>query len=502
MIRNLTNGHPTGAAALLAAAMLAGSLAAAPVSADVPHPRWGACPADVAEAAAPELRCTTVPVPVDYSAPDGPTIDLMVSRLTATNPDKRRGILLLNPGGPGGSGLTFGSDLVANGLPTAVSESYDLIGMDTRGIGHSAPVSCGFTTELNYTGNIPPYAVDDAAVTAQAAIAEDVARRCANDDLIPHLSTANMARDLDRIRAALGEDKAGFYGASYGSALGAAYTSMFPDRADRVVLDSNLADTHLDQDGIRRFGLGAEDTFPDLARRLAERDGEDHLGATPEQVRETYLALARRLDETPMPSLDGRAFRFITYFGLYSPRQYDWIGDIWRTVRDNDDAALQRELAEPTAETPEAVPPAQGPHPADNNWSVFIAVTCNDVAWPKGAEPYRRAVAEDRPKYPLFGAASANVLPCAFWPSAPAEPSVRVEDKGPRNVLLVQNRRDPVTPHRNAELLRAKFGDRARLVSVDQSGHGAYVNHDNACGRAATTAFLVDGTMPAADVSC
>ncbi|WP_280221037.1 alpha/beta hydrolase [Nocardia neocaledoniensis] len=501
MIRNLTNGYTPAAAALLTAAMITGSLGAAPVWARTPELAWGACPAEVAEAAPPRLQCTTVPVPVNYAAPAGPTIDLVVSRLAATDPDKRRGVLLLNPGGPGGSGLTFGASLVENGLPAAVSESYDLIGMDTRGIGHSAPVSCGFTTDLNYTGNIPPYAVDDAAVAAQAAIAEEVAGRCANGALTRHLSTANMARDLDLIRAALGEEKASFYGASYGSALGAAYASMFPDRADRIVLDSNIADTHLDQDGIRRFGLGAEDTFPDLARRLADRDSEDHLGATPEQVRETYFALAGRLDREPMPSLDGRAFRFITYFGLYSPRQYDWIGDIWRAVRDNDDAALQRELAEPTGEAT-ATPTAQGLHPADNGWSVFIAVTCNDVAWPRGVEPYRRAVAEDRTKYPLFGAASANVLPCAFWPTAPAEPPARIDGTGPRNVLLVQNRRDPVTPHRNAELLRAKFGDRARLVSVDQSGHGAYVNHDSACAKATTTAFLVDGTMPPADVSC
>ncbi|WP_051499911.1 alpha/beta hydrolase [Nocardia sp. BMG51109] len=489
-------------AVLAAAAIVAGALVAAPASAEenpAAQVQWGACPAEVA-AESPELQCATVPVPVDYSAPDGGTIDLMISKMPSTDPAGRRGVLLLNPGGPGGSGLTMATLLASRGLPESVRDSYDLIGMDTRGIGHSAAVSCGFTIDGKYTGNIPPYAVDDAAVTEQAKVAEDVADRCAANDKdgrMRTLSTANMARDLDRIRAALGEEKASFYGASYGSALGAAYASMFPERSDRIVLDSNLADTYLDQDGIRRFALGAEDTFPAFAAWLAERDGEYHLGSTPDAVREKYFELAEHLDKTPMPDLDGRAFRFITYFGLYSPEKYGSTADIWRSVRDNDAEGLRRALG-----VDGAAPPATGPHPVDNSWSVFISVTCNDVAWPKGVEPYRRAVAEDRGKYPLFGAAGANVMPCAFWHNEPAEPPVRVGNQGPNNVLLVQNRRDPVTPYRNAELLREKFGDRARLVSVDQSGHGAYVLHDNACSKATVTAFLVDGTMPADDLSC
>ncbi|RDI42004.1 alpha/beta hydrolase [Nocardia mexicana] len=486
---------------LLAMVALTGTLAA-PASADGDTGaglHWGACPEKVA-AESPELQCATVPVPVDYAVPDGPAIDLMVSKLASRNAAERRGVLLLNPGGPGGSGLNFGSFLAAHGLPPEVTDSYDLIGMDTRGIGYSAPVSCGFTPDMAYTGNIPPYAVDDAAVTEQAAVAEDVANRCAANDREGRLrgvSTANMARDLDRIRAALGEEKASYYGASYGSALGAAYASMFPERSDRIVLDSNLADTHLDQDGIRRFGLGAEDTFPDFATWAAERDGDYHLGRTPDAVRASYFELAERLDKAPMPELDGRAFRFMTYFGLYGPSKYAATADIWRSVRDGDAEGVRRAVTGDGS----APPPAE-PHTIDNSWSVFLAVTCNDVAWPRGVEPYRTAVAEDRAKYPLYGAAAANVMPCAFWPGAPAEPPVRVAAEGPNNVLLVQNLRDPVTPHRNAELLRAKFGDRARLVSVDQSGHGAYVNHDNACGKATTTDFLVNGKMPEKDTFC
>jgi TAP-like protein len=123
----------------------------------------------------------------------------------------------------------------------------------------------------------------------------------------------------------------------------------------------------------------------------------------------------------------------------------------------------------------------QAAAPADNPWSVFLAVTCNDVEWPSDVRTYQRAVAEDRERYPLYGAASANIMPCAFWPYEPAEPPVAIDDEGPANVLVLQNRRDPVTPHRGGELLDEKFGDRSRLVSVDGSGHGVYVIGDNEC---------------------
>ena len=111
-------------------------------------------------------------------------------------------------------------------------------------------------------------------------------------------------------------------------------------------------------------------------------------------------------------------------------------------------------------------------------------------------------MAQDRERYPLFGAASANIVPCAYWPHEPAEPPVAVNDHGPANVLVVQNRRDPVTPHRGGELIDEKFGDRSRLVSVDGTGHGVYALSDNACALNTTTSFLVDGKLPKRDMSC
>ncbi|RDG37094.1 alpha/beta hydrolase [Streptomyces corynorhini] len=115
---------------------------------------------------------------------------------------------------------------------------------------------------------------------------------------------------------------------------------------------------------------------------------------------------------------------------------------------------------------------------------------------------YRSSVAEDRERYPLFGAATANITPCAFWPYAPAEPPVPVDDDGPRNILLVQNLRNVPTPHIGGKMLRQKFTDRSRLLSVDDSGHGSYVLSGNPCALNTTTRYLVTGEMPVKDTLC
>lgn len=480
---------------------LSGSLGTGPAGAQQKERstvRWGDCPEDVAAEAAPVvLQCATVPVPKDYADPGGDSIELMISRLASTDPGKRRGTLMLNPGGPGGSGLSQPAFLANRGIPSEVLDTYDVIGMDTRGIGRSAAVTCGFTPEGPYFANIPPYAVDDAAVTARAEVVEKVAEQCANRDkggVLPHLTTANTARDLDRIREALGEERTSFLGYSYGTALGAAYASMFPERSDRIVLDSNIGDTHLDRDGMRRYALGVEQTFPDFARWAAARHDSYGLGRTVAQVRRTYFTLAERLDKEPVDGFDGNVLRQLTFGLLFKEVQYAKLAQYWQALKSDDAEAVRTAGARGAA--------ADTPPSMDNQLSVFLAVSCNDVKWPTRVDTYRKGVAEDRARYPMFGAATANITPCAYWPYAPAEEPVAIDDDGPRNILLVQNLRDVPTPHVGGKLLRQKFADRSRLVSVDDSGHGVYVYGDNPCALNTTTRYLVTGEMPARDTLC
>ncbi|GAB3424310.1 alpha/beta hydrolase [Flindersiella endophytica] len=457
---------------------------------------WGPCPEGTASGPyAALLQCTTVSVPLDYTDPDGRQIDIAISRLASTNPVERRGVLLTNPGGPGGPGLSLPADLAALGLPSTVMDRYDVIGMDPRGIGRSAPVSCGFTTEQGILTNIPPYAENDADVTEQAAVAESIAEQCVVNDTagtLRYMTTANTARDMDRIRVALGERKISYYGISYGTVLGSAYASLFPERTDRVVLDSNVGDTALDSDGFRRFGLGAEQRFPDFAKYAAARNGTYGIGRTPAEVRRNFFALVERLNRTPVEGIDGSLFRLEMFASLYSDASFPQFAQLWQAL-DRADAATARKLL--------AKSRLAEPHPFDNALSAQLAVVCNDSEWPRDVRTYQRHTAQDRAIHPLFGGAAANILPCAYWPE-PLEPQVEISRRGPSNILLLQNLRDPATPYAGGLMLRSKFGNRARLVSIDQGGHGAYLFDDNPCGLNTTTRFLVDGKRPATDKFC
>ncbi|MFI7610984.1 alpha/beta hydrolase [Nonomuraea terrae] len=256
------------------------------------------------------------------------------------------------------------------------------------------------------------------------------------------------------------------------------------------MLDSNIGDTHLDRAGLRRYALGMEQRLPDFAEWAAARHDSYGLGHTPQQVRRTYLTIAERLDRTPAADgLNGAMFRTYTFASLYSEIQYANLARIWQSYQDHGKA-------------PSEAKATVAPSPADNALTVFLAVTCNDVEGPEDVETYRRAVFEDRERYPLYGAASANITPCAYWKYEPSEPSVAISDKGPRNVLILQNWHDPVTPWAGGKLLREQFGQRARLVTANESGHGVYVLGGDACALNLTTSYLVDGTMPAEDTTC
>ncbi|UOX85045.1 alpha/beta hydrolase [Amycolatopsis sp. FBCC-B4732] len=445
---------------------------AAPPAEAAPSPKWTVpCP-DYGLSPSPTagLECATLRVPLDYAHPER-TIELTLSRRAGV-PGKRRGVLLMNPGGPGSPGLAMPAQLARRMGGSGLPDAYDVIGFDPRGTGYSTPVTCDLTPEPR-GAVLGPYAEGPRDVAATAAKARAVARQCATastKDLLPHMTTANTARDLDRIREALGEEKISYYGVSYGSYLGAAYASMFPGRGYRIVLDSVLGPGGLDYRAQLRFAEGFDDRFPDFAAWAARRDDGYHLGRTEAAVTAKFFALA---------AARGPGFRAGTWNALY-------------------DDALFPVLAADWAGTARA---AGGPLDGDNHAALQLQVLCNDSDWPGRIGTYQLVVERERRRHPMFGPAAANVNPCAFWPAGRAEPAVRVGGPGPANVLLVQNLRDPATPLSGARETRAAFGSRARLVTVDAGGHGVFTR-ENACGNRLVLGYLRDGVFPAADGPC
>ncbi|MFJ9590836.1 alpha/beta hydrolase [Streptomyces acidicola] len=446
--------------------------------------RWGPCPEDIAS---PRLECSTLEVPLDYRNPGGRQIEIAISRLASEKPSQRRGVLLTNPGGPGGTGLDYPAVLAGSGLPQKVLDSYDVIGFDPRGVGRSAPVTCDLTPEQQARRNFPPYAHTAADVTREARYARTVAEQCATSRtawMLPYTTTANTARDMDRIRAALGEPKLSYLGHSYGTYLGAVYTTMFPKRSNRVVLDSNLGPGGYDAKAMRLFARGLEDRFPDFAAFAAARP-EYGLGTTPEQVTAKFFDLAKRLEAKPVQGIDGTLFRGLTFEYLYFDATMPLLAATWQ--------ALEKDRPPPTLPLPENI---------ENSMASRLSVMCSDTRWPGKVQEYQRNVAVDRLKYPMLGGSTASIGPCAFWPDKRVEPPVRIGDRGPSNVLMVQNERDPGTPLAGAQKLRNAFGKRATMVTADQGGHGVYPFGPNTCANNAVTAFLTTGQRPPQDLAC
>ncbi|GAB2751718.1 alpha/beta hydrolase [Amycolatopsis magusensis] len=449
---------------------------------------WTPCPEEFGR----KVECAEVSVPRDYDDPAGPQIKVAISRQKATS-DRRRGILLLNPGGPGSSGRGM-PGAVGKLAPRGVTDQYDLIGFDPRGTGASTPVSCELTAEQQDVTKLMPYPAPDGSITANLAYAEQVAGQCAADPNLPHVTTANTARDMDRIRAALGEEKISYFGGSYGSYLGAVFTTLFPERSDRVVLDAVVDPTDVWRRVWQFWGPANEERFDDFARWAAQRHPTYELGNTPQAVRQTYLDLTGKLDITPLAAtrkpMSGNDFRGRTRGALYGDESFPSLAKLWQAAK----------LAD-AAKAAEARDELQLPDDSQSLPATLWGIACNEASWPRDPEVYRQDVARDRKRYPITGGMPSNVWPCAFWPHQPETP-VAVSDRGQPTVLLLQNRRDPATPLPGAVAMRDALGDRARLVLADQGGHGTYLTTQNACASNAATAYLVHGTVPEDDVTC
>ncbi|MDH6610035.1 pimeloyl-ACP methyl ester carboxylesterase [Streptomyces sp. SAI-208] len=488
----------TKSLALIAAASGVVFGALTPLSASAasrtPALKWTKCEGSGLD---PRQQCTTVSVPMDYADPDGPRIEIAVSRIRSENPDARRGVLLLIPGGPGGDSMNDPSGK-GQRLPKKVRDTYDLIGFAPRGMAPSTAVDCGLEHRDLARTTLLPWPSPDGSVDAAMAAGKRISAACERNggELIRHISTLNEARDLDRVRAALGERKVSAWGVSYGTYVADAYLQLFPRRTDRVVLDSNdHADpVHGERAWLNAFEQGAEDNFPEFAAWASAPGNPDRLAGTAAEVRPLFLRLAARLDREPIPwpganpeELNGNVLRQSMLDSFYDPDDYPALAKLI--------LAAQKGTVPPApAGPPEAV--------MQNYVAVGAATICNDVDWPGGPESYRAAVAESRSRYPLTGGMPRSAMPCAAWPWEPREAPVHVTDRGPSTILMVQNARDVATPLSGALKLREALGRRAVMVVNDSTGHDAYLDNGTACGDATVSRFLATGERPAEDLYC
>ncbi|MEW1612226.1 MULTISPECIES: alpha/beta hydrolase [unclassified Streptomyces] len=471
-----------------------------PVGAAAPPLAWRPCEPPAGTPFPAGQECAELRVPLDYADPGGRTVEVAVTRLRTDRPDARRGTLLVIPGGPGSSGV---QRLAQKGaaLRAATAGAYDLVSLDPRGVGASTRASCRIPEADRHLVTLRSWPAPDGSIAANTERSRRTAELCARNGgpVLRSFTTRNEVRDLDRLRGALGERKVSIWGTSYGSYVGAVYAQEHPGRVDRLVLDStgDPDPGRVAYGWLANMAPGAAARFPDFAAWATDPAREDEglrLARRPGDVQPLFLALAEELDRAPKASdvpgtpLTGNRLRQALQNALYSDAAFAQLARLVQAAQDpRGRPALSPDLAR-------AMP--------DEDASMMLAAICNDVRWPGPDTGYARRVAADRVRHPLTAGMPANITPCAFWEYGQEPEPTRITDEGPSNVLMIQSLRDPATPYAGALKMRSALGARARMVTVEQGGHGVYLGNGNACGDRVVSRFLVTGQRPGQDTHC
>jgi pimeloyl-ACP methyl ester carboxylesterase len=425
--------------------------------------------------------CATVTVPVDYGTPGGPTLDLALIRRRAGDPGQRIGTLIMNPGGPGASGVRR----VRRGftLSPEVAARFDIVGFDPRGVGDSTPVRCGSSVAAFRATDLAPD--DPTESAALEAAARAVADECATTEgpRLGHLGTTAVVQDLEVVRRALGEPQVSFVGLSYGTLIGLLWAEAYPGSVRALVLDG-VVDPAAAADITAAAQVEAIDATVDAMHSACAADP-----ACP--VRDSgllpaYDELARRLDaaEVGAPGVGPTQLAYAAFSATSGEERWPLL---WQAVAAGLAGDLRgvAEMADWFTGLVEYAP--------------FALVSCLDAPHPIGFAAWQHAAERAVAASPRFGRAAANeLLPCAFWPQATYEPHpVRAPDGPP--ALVIGSTGDAATPIDQARQVARELAS-AALLTVDLAGHIAL--GDSACATTAATRFLIDLTLPGPDARC
>jgi pimeloyl-ACP methyl ester carboxylesterase len=483
---------------LLAAAAAAGLVAVGAVASDAqadpvrgkpgytPSITWGQC--ENAALQARNAECGFLAVPLDYGNPSGTKIKLAVSRVkhTTTDPAQYQGVMLVNPGGPGGSG--FALSVLGPYVPDHAGDAYDWIGFDPRGVGASQPaLACDGT----YDGyRRPPYVPVTAALEKTwLARTTAYAKACdkAGGALLDHLKTTDSAKDMESLRRALGVERINFYGFSYGTYLGQVYATLYPDRVRRMVLDGNVNpgrvwyDANLDQD------IAFDRNIKIYFGWLAKYDSVYHLGKTAPAVEKLFYATQAKLAKQPAGAVIGpdELTDVFLQAGYYIFGWHDVASAFSRWVNHHDAAQLKALYDRDS-------PQKEG---ADNGYAIYLAVQCTDVRWPASwakwkADNWR---IHRRAPFETWGNAWYNA-PCLSWGAKPGKP-VRVDGRKVPPVLLISETLDAATPYSGSLEVRKRFPRSALIEGVGGTTHAGSL-FGNSCVDKTIAAYLASGALP------
>jgi pimeloyl-ACP methyl ester carboxylesterase len=460
---------------------------------------WRPCPEPIQT-----MKCATVTVPVSYADPAGRSIKIAVDEIPATGPAHRLGSLLVDPGGPGGSGVQYvaGSQDVFKTL----AARYDVIGFDPRGIGFSNPVTCLDDKQMDayLATNFDPATTGQAVRTLEAVKHYADSCQANTGPLLAQVGTANVARDMDVIRSALSDPKLDYLGISYGTYIGQEYAKLFPGRVGRMVLDSvdnPQQDTADEQQDTEEQPAAAESQFDKAVSTIltdCTRKPSCPVGTAPDQTSAKLNALLAKLARHPAPAGGGRALtsslaRMALLQATYSPTLWGPLDEgLAQAERGHGEALLQ-------------IADQSNGRTADGNYSTektgLYSVNCLE------ADSTRKTVGQAASELmanrkeldaysPIFGvmlAVQGDI--CSFWPVT-GHPRIAISSSQIPPILMLNNTGDAATPLTDAEQVVRRFAG-ARLVINESEGHGVYPTETNTCARTITDNYLLNGTLPA-----
>jgi pimeloyl-ACP methyl ester carboxylesterase len=453
------------------------------------------------------FQCATLTVPLDYAVPDGGTIDLSLIRKPATNPDARIGSLLTNPGGPGGSGVDFArSAAAADGFFAPLNERFDIVSWDPRGTKASSPIDCLSDEDLDAANSsaeaFPDPSDRDTVLGASRAYIDGCVAN-AGEDLLAAVSTENTARDMDLIRAGLGEEQISYLGFSYGTYLGATYASLFPDRLRAFVLDGAVDPrsyartpiiSNLEQ--ARGFEVAIDRFFGNCAAEPCQFQGG----------KDAWHALADQLEATPLTTggdptrpVTGASVVNATLIVLYVRQLWPLLDQALADAAAGDGALLQALSDAALGRNPDGT--------YDAGSGAFPAITAIDQSYPSN-------IAFQDLLYYAYQAVSPSFGASTFWASIaggysafewPVEADAKFSgpfrnDPGNLPIVVVGTTFDPATPYSGSVAMTRQLRN-ATLLTMDGDGHTAY-GGNSTCIDETIDAYFVDLVVPAPGARC
>ncbi len=441
-------------------------------------------------------QCSVLEVPLDYADPSNETIAIALEMAPASG--DRIGSMVVNPGGPGAPGTDTAKDSDFY-FASDLRERYDIVGFDPRGTGDSSPVDCLSDSDLD------AYVAEDPDPDNRREVAEFVDSGeefwdgCEekSGNLAAHVSTIEVARDMDVLRAALGEELLPYLGFSYGTRLGATYAELFPENVGRFVLDGAVDPSLTTLEGSLSQAEGFETALRAYLQDCVD-SGDCFLGASVDEGLETISDLLADIDAEPLPTDEERELTIgNAFYGLVTPL---YGKDNWSYL----DVGLEEALAGDGSTLlllSDYYGSREGGRYVDNSLEAIGVINCLDDPWSLSAKQVPSHFDEFEEASPTFGRVFAwSLTACHSTPFEATEPEIEIDGSGAAPIVVIGTTRDPATPYEEAVAMAEQL-ESGVLLSRDGDGHTAY-NKGNACIDDAVHAYLIDGTVPTDGTEC